>query len=61
MMDLFFTIGTISDSEAIINFVNEVKFDVAVLGNHEFDLKNRIYWCSKSFNFYQKLYINYKR
>ena len=30
-------IGSISDGEAVINIMNEVKFDVAVLGNHEFD------------------------
>ena len=31
------TLGAVSDGSAIIKIMNEVKFDVAVLGNHEFD------------------------
>ena len=31
------SIGAISDGEAIIKIMNEIKFDVATLGNHEFD------------------------
>ena len=30
-------IGSISDGSAIINIMNKVGFDVAILGNHEFD------------------------
>ena len=31
--------GSISEGEAIIKIMNEIKFDVAILGNHEFDYK----------------------
>ena len=31
------TLGAVSDGSAIIKIMNEVKFDVVVLGNHEFD------------------------
>ena len=31
------TLGSISDGSAIINIMNKVGFDVAILGNHEFD------------------------
>ena len=31
------TLGAISDGEAIINIINEIGFDVSILGNHEFD------------------------
>ena len=31
------TLGAVSDGSAIIKIMNEVKFDVAVIGNHEFD------------------------
>ena len=33
------TLGAISDGEAIIKIMNEVNFDVAILGNHEFDYR----------------------
>ena len=29
--------GAISEGEAIIKIMNEINFDVAILGNHEFD------------------------
>ena len=32
-------LGSISEGEAIIKIMNEIKFDVAILGNHEFDYK----------------------
>ena len=31
------TLGSISDGTAIINIMNKIGFDVAILGNHEFD------------------------
>ena len=31
------TLGSISDGTAIINILNKIGFDVAILGNHEFD------------------------
>ena len=31
------TLGAVSDGEAIIKIMNEIGFDVAILGNHEFD------------------------
>ena len=31
------TLGSISDGSAIINIMNKIGFDVAILGNHEFD------------------------
>ena len=31
------TLGALSDGSAIINVMNKVGFDVAILGNHEFD------------------------
>ena len=31
------TLGSISEGSAIINIMNKIGFDVAILGNHEFD------------------------
>lgn len=30
-------IGTLSKGEAVVNLMNEVGYDVAIPGNHEFD------------------------
>jgi len=30
-------LGSISDGSAIINIMNKIGFDIATLGNHEFD------------------------